>query len=190
MYLFILIYVFFFDIIHSRFNYIRQKRKRNKIACKYLLELKTLVEKFNKLTETHNSLTGVFDKLRSETDIYKYLNQNDVQLNRIKDLLSNLDKAIDSFDKTEDDFKLIINQFDAVIRIYADLYVKSTLRDIKSVESKSELGVIPKNIKDEYENRRNNYDKFLDKYIEFGEKVNNEFGGRITNVYIERFEKL
>ena len=70
------------------------------------------------------------------------------------------------------------------------MYVKSTLRDIKSVESKSELGVIPKNIKDEYENRRNNYDKFLDKYIEFGEKVNNEFGGRITNVYIERFEKL
>lgn len=188
----IIIYIFFSDGILIMIRKLKQKRMRNKVARDYYSELKFLSEKFSKLIESDDGITIAFNKLRSESETHRYLDLVDPQLIMIKALLYNMDKAISRFNKTNrfmknaDDFELIIDQFDAIINIYEKLYVRSTLTDIKKIAS----GVIPEKNKKDYKIRTDKYEKFMDKYIEFGERVNKEYGSNVVKTYFEKFEDL
>lgn len=89
---------------------------------------------------------------------------------------------------------MLISQFDAIIRIYNELYIKSALITIRDIKKSSKVNtgneVIPKKIKDDYKTRMGKYEKFLDRYIEFGERFNREYGGNIVRTYREEFEEL
>jgi len=189
-----IIYIFFSDEIFIRYNRLITYRKHNKVACKYLSELKISVEKFDRIIEVRGEITGAFEKLRSETDAFKNLNLNDSQLNQIKNLLFNLKRSIRRFDGTGDDFELIIDQFEVIIKIYNELYVKSALIDIRNTKNLNEAipknEAIPERIKNDYKTRKDAYEKILDKYIEFGDKVNREYGKDIVSTYSEKFEEL
>jgi len=189
-----IIYIFFSDEIFIRYDRLIAERKHQKVACKYFPDLKILVENFENIIEVRGELTGVFDRLRSEIDIFKYLNLNDPQLNQIKNLLFNLKRSIEYFDGTWDDFKLIINQFEVTITIYNEFYVKSALLNIRTIKNLNQTvpanEMIPEKIKTEYKSRKDAYEKILDKYKDFGDKVNRESGGRTVRIYLEKFEEL
>lgn len=188
VYLFIIIYVFFSDKILLKFSRIITKRKENKIARKYFPEFKYLKDKFDRSIKINNGITGVFDRLRSQSELYKYLNVPG--LNEIDSLLINLDQSIKDFDKTGKDFELLIDQFEAIIKIYNNFYIKNVLKDIKCIKQLFNSDTIPKNIKDEYHDQKTEYDNFVNKYREFGEKVNREYGSKIVHDYIEKIEEV
>lgn len=189
-----IIYTLFYETISIRFNQMRINRKHDKVARKYILDLEILVDKYQKIIENSNNITCVFDRLRSESDLFKFFNLNDPQLNQIKNLLFNINKSIKRFDGTGDEFKLIIEQFEVILSIYNELYIKSALKDIRLIKnlngSNPTNEAIPKRIKGDYENQRGTYEKFLEKYIEFGERVNREYGTNIVRTYSEKFEEL
>jgi len=189
-----IIYILFYETISIRFNQMRLNRKHNKVARKYILDLKILVDKFQMIIENSDNITSVFDRLRSESNLFKYFNLNDPQLNQIKNLLFNINESIKRFDGTGDDFELIIKQFEVIKSIYNELYIKSALMNIRLIKNLNESiptnEAIPKRIKDDYKTQKDAYIEFLKKYIEFGEKVNREYGTQIVRTYLEKFEEL
>ncbi len=183
----LIIYIFFSDIFLVIFNRMEIKRKHNEVARKHFDEFKLLVGKFAKFIESNNGITSAFNKLKSE-EKYRYLRVH--QLNEINNLLSDLNNFINRFDETGEDFQLLISQFENILRIYEKFYVKDTLSDIECVRQMFKDEIIPKNVKVEYKTRKDDYEKFIDKYKDFGEKVNSEYGSRVVYTYFELLEEL
>lgn len=188
LYLLLIIYIFFSDSIISKLKQIMTKRKEERIARKYLPELKRLKNKFNKIIMTNNGITGVFDRLRSESE--KYHDLNVPQLNEMDNLLLNLDGFIEDFDHKGRYFELVIDQFEAIMKIYNEFYIKSVLMDIKCIKQRFESETIPENIKKKYHDQKTEYDDFVKEYLKFGEVVNSEYGIRIVHDYVEKIEEL
>jgi hypothetical protein len=188
LYLFIIIYLFFFESICLKYKDRMIKRKKNETAQKHFPELARLKGKFEKLISFNNGITGVFNNLKSQSEIYKYLDVP--QLNGIKNLLADLDNLLKNFDDTGENFELLIGQFESILKIYNEFYVNAILKDIKCLRQIFKNEIIPENIKKQYYDQKAEYDNFVYAYREFGERVNREYGNRIVHDYIEKIEDL
>jgi len=192
--LIIMIYIAFFDMIYSSYKQMQLNRMRNEVARNCFPELILLIEKFEKLVNTNDSIIQVFNKLRSEEENFKYLRVP--QLNRIENLIINLNQAINSCKRNADNLELLIKQFENVIDIYNEFYINSILDEIndiirmRKIEATPKNVIVPERIKDQYEASTDKYKKFLDKYVDFGERINKEYHGRIIRTYSDELKKI
>jgi hypothetical protein len=184
----IIIYAFFYDKIYNFLNLTISGWKRNRLAKKHFLELKYLVETFSDSIERNDGIPKVLDELRSQKEEFRYLIVP--QKNEIINLLFDLQEYMKRFDKTAGDFKNFNNQFHDIIKIYNEFWMNRPLNDVRSILEVQKQGSIPENIKKKYNESKVKYEKFLDKYEEFGNRVNKEFGGRIVNTYLDQPKEL
>lgn len=77
----LIIYIEFCDVIFAKYNKIKDNKRHKKAASKYIEELESLVDNFERIIENNNNITNAFERLRSETELFKYMSLNDSQLN-------------------------------------------------------------------------------------------------------------
>lgn len=184
IFIFSVVLYLLYDSLHIFIKNKITKQRYDKFARKYFNEFKDFVDKFAVFMDQgrSNNIPCVLKELPAHVDTLR----NRLPLLPIDKLYSifyHFQKRLGQFDGTKKDLILLANEFDAIVNFYNELYVNKPIQTVKEVGYEKEK--LPNNVKENFNEYRENYVFFLRQYMDFGKIVNKQFEEKIFREYFE-----
>lgn len=96
-------------------------------------------------------------------------------------------ERVDSSNKTYNDFRLLVKEFNWLLRIYNELCICMPVERIRKEIGKEN---VPEETKEKYRQWKEEYNRFLGKYKDFGKEMNVEFKEKLFITEFKRPEEL
>lgn len=167
----LLIYGF---LAHPIYNFIkkrRETRKHNALARKYFGEFKDFTDRFGEFIQSDINIPHILDELCSQEE---FRSISLFQTNEIRNLFYLFEERLKRFNGTEEDFSLLVEEFDTILKIYNKYCVCKPVEEVRIIGRDK----VNERIKEEYIRHKTKYERFVDDYIEFGKRINKDFGGK------------
>lgn len=179
----LLLAIFSLHIYGPIYDFFKKKegiRKHNALARKHFDEFTHFTERFGEFLDQGRSDNIPYvlrDLLGNQAfRCVSYLSTGDFY-----NLFNCYKERLKRFDKTKEDFSLLVNEFDLILDMYNEHCVYKPVREIRAIGREK----VDEETKDNYKKQKGAYELFLRNYMDFGKKLNNEFGERIFRDYFE-----
>lgn len=146
-----------------------KKRRYNNLAKSKFEEFKKLVIRFGDLTENWPSnIQTIIKDIKGTTPFTQITGVEPI---RIQELYKYYNKHLDQFNGTEDDLIILVREFESILYMYDDVYIKEPTKQVKNIGSDK----IPKSYRDRYVNAQKKYTAFIMDYNAFAKIANEDF---------------
>lgn len=90
---------------------------------------------------------------------------------RIQELYKYYNKHLDQFDGTEDGLIVLVKEFESILYMYDEVYIKTPIKQVKNIGSVD----VPENYRDRYVKAQKKYTSFILDYNNFAKIANEDF---------------
>ena len=175
--------LFYGFLAHPIYDFIKKKwkiKKHNALARKYFNDFTHYTERFGEFLDQGRSDNIPYvlrDLLGNQAfRCVSYLSTGDFY-----NLFNCYKERLKRFDKTKEDFSRLVNEFDSILDMYNEHCVYKPVREIRAIGREK----VDEETKDNYKKQKGAYELFLRNYMDFGKKLNKEFGERSFRDYFE-----
>lgn len=151
--------------------------KKEEVSKEHFGELEAIVRSFERLFDTAmNPLVGFLGEL---DDVSSELLGIQTRLKGYSSYSYNhCKKRLKRFDGTLEDFELLADEFESVFYAYEDLFVKPVAKRKDEIAKNTQL-------KEKYNKFASDYEHLRRKYIDYGDRVNKEYGRTVIRTDFE-----
>lgn len=162
-------------------------KKHHSLARKYFRELGRFADRFGELIKIDycDTIPHVLKDLQS--------NSKDTRFRQILASTDDFENAFGVFSNamgtlpiTKENLSLIIKWFESIVNLCNEHLICKPVKQIKEIGSEG----IAVNIKSNYTDCRNVYNKFILEYMDFAKDMNKHFGEKIARDYFRKPEEL
>lgn len=169
----VLIYGFWGKSIKRSIKFFQEERNQNKLAKFHFKEFKNLVVRFSDFTENRPPNIQMVMKDIKDTPPFSQITR--VEPIRIQELYKYYNKHLDHFNRTGDGLIDLVKEFESILFMYDEVYIKEPIKQIKNIGSDK----VHKNYIESYNKAQKKYTAFIIDYNKFAKIANEEFGGNI-----------